>query len=191
MTSRAFDRVVALFDRPMTRRSLLARAAVAGSALAVAPIRYVTRPLSAMAVIRCADCSPGDACCDGWTAFCCTINGGQNECPSDTFMGGWWKCTSYSGSQLCDPENVRYYIDCNRTPTSTCEGGCHCAKDQCKYRSTCCNVFRYGQCNTEITGTTEVVCRMVTCVSPASLFVNCNSTFFQDNNTCSHEAPCL
>jgi hypothetical protein len=184
-------RTVAMLDRRVSRRRLLQRAAVAGSAIAVAPVRYLTRPLSPLAVITCSDCSGSDACCDGWTAFCCTINGGDNSCPSNTFMGGWWKCTNYAGSQLCDAQNVRYYIDCNRTPGTTCDEGCHCAKDSCGNRSTCCNVFRYGQCDTEITDTTEVVCRMVTCVNPSTLFVNCNATLFVDDNTCSHEAPCL
>ena len=156
----------------------------------MAPIRYLTRPVSAITLITCSDCSGSDSCCDGWTAFCCTL-WGSNSCPDDTFMAGWWKCTNDTGSQLCASVNVRYYIDCNRTPTSVCQGGCHCAKDNCANRSTCCNWFRYGQCNTDVLGTTEVVCRMITCSNPSALFVNCNSTYFEDNLTCSHEAPCL
>ena len=38
---------------------------------------------------------------------------------------------------------------------------------------------------------TEVVCRMVTCQNPSTLFVDCNDTYFQDNATCTHEADCL
>jgi hypothetical protein len=184
------DRVVTAFDRRVSRRHLLARAAQAGSALTVAPLRYLVRPMSALATITCSDCSTGDQCCDGWTTFCCTLSG-SNSCPQNTFMAGWWKCTNYTGSRLCNAQNVRYYVDCNRTPTFQCDEGCHCAKNNCGNRSTCCNWFRYGQCNTQVLGTTEVVCRMVTCTSPATLFVNCNGTYFQDDNTCSHEEGCL
>jgi len=187
---RLFDATMSLLNRRVSRRRLLERSAIAGSALAVAPLRYVLRPLSALDVVTCSDCSGGDACCDGWTAFCCTLTG-SNSCPSYTYMAGWWKCTNYTGTQMCSAQNVRYYIDCNRTPESSCPDGCHCANDDCKHRGTCCNVFRYGQCNTEVSGTTEVVCRMITCVNPCDIFVNCNCTYFEDNNTCSHEAGCL
>lgn len=178
------------FSRRVGRRSFLKRAAVAGSALAVAPIRYITRPAAAASVIRCPDCS-GGLCCDGWTEFCCTINHGMNACPANSYIGGWWKCTSYSGNQACAKEGVRYYIDCNRTPGTSCPQGCHCANNECRHRSTCCNVFRYGQCNTEIEGVTEVVCRVIKCVNPAQVYVNCNSTLLIENAVCSHEAACL
>ena len=191
MTDRLVRRTVSWMQGRVPRRRFLARLATAGSAIAVAPVRFLTRPLTPMAIITCADCSPGDNCCDGWTTFCCTINNGVNACPADTYMAGWWKCTNYTGTRLCATEGVRYYVDCNRTPTKTCPEGCHCAKNTCGNRSTCCNVFRYGQCNTDITGVTEVVCRMVTCVNPCSIFVNCNCTYFQDNVTCSHESGCL
>ena len=183
-----FDKVVSGLDRRLPRRRLLARAAVAGSALAVAPLVYLTRSLSAMAVVTCSDCRSGNACCDGWTSFCCTLTG-SNSCPTGTFMAGWWKCTSYTGSKLCRGQNVRYYVDCNRTPTSGCT--CKCANNDCHHRRTCCNTFRYGQCNTEVPGVTEVVCRMVTCTNPSTLFANCNSTLLIDNATCAHEAGCL
>ena len=167
------------------------RFATAGSALTVAPVRYLMRPLSAMAVVTCADCSSRSACCDGYTTFCCSINNGVNACPSYSYMAGWWKCTNYTGGGACSREGVRYYIDCNRTPTARCPGGCRCAQDSCGNRRTCCNRFRYGQCNTEITGVTEVVCRLVKCVNPCQLYVNCNCTYKQDNATCGHEAKCL
>jgi len=183
-----FDRVVSGLNRRLPRRRLLVRAAVVGSALAVAPVAYLTRSLSAMAVVTCSDCRSGGACCDGWTAFCCQLTG-KNTCPSNTFIAGWWKCTSYTGSRLCDDQNVRYYVDCNRTPTAGCT--CKCANNNCSHRRTCCNVFRYGQCNTEVAGVTEVVCRMVTCSNPSNLFVNCNPTMFVENATCTHEAGCL
>jgi hypothetical protein len=168
------------------------RVAIGGSALAVAPLRYLLRPGSAEAVITCRNCRPGARCCDGWTEFCCTINEGVNMCPSYTFVGGWWKCTDYRGRQLCADTGVRYYIDCNRLPGHAIPGGCHCANGDCDRFRVGCNVFRYGQCNTQIAALTEVVCRVIVCEHPASIAgFNCNSTYKQDNRTCGHEAPCL
>ena len=55
-----------------------------------------------------------------------------------------------------------------------------------------CNHFRYGQCNTQVHGETEVVCRLVICQHPGAVpGLNCNSTEMIDDNTCSHEAGCL
>lgn len=190
MSDRLFRITMDALDRKIPRRRFLARFAVAASAVTISPIRYLVRPVSALGTITCSDCSSGSLCCDGWTAFCCTLTG-SNACPSYTFMGGWWKCTNYDGDGACHQEGVRYYIDCNRTPGSSCPEGCHCANDTCGHRRTCCNIFRYGQCNTEVTGTTEVVCRMVTCQNPCSIFVNCNCTSFIENAVCSHEAGCL
>jgi len=179
-----------MVGRRLERRTFLKRMAVAGSALAVAPVDFMIRPLTAQAIIRCRDCARG-LCCDGWTAFCCTINKGINACPANSYMGGWWKCTNYRGHRACAKEGVRYYIDCNRTPGTSCPGGCHCANNECGHRSTCCNVFRYGQCNTEIAGVTEVVCRVVKCVNPCKLYVNCSCTTLIENRVCDHEAGCL
>ena len=59
-------------------------------------------------------------------------------------------------------------------------------------RAVDCNHFRYGQCNTQIAGTTEVVCRLVVCHNPATVEgMNCNGTEMVDNRTCTHENPCL
>jgi hypothetical protein len=191
MIDEVFERTVEALGRRFSRRTFLQRFATAASAAAVAPVAFATRPIPAGALISCSNCSGGQPCCDGWTTFCCVINGGKNACPNNTYMGGWWKCTNYTGNGACHEENVRYYLDCNRTPGFSCPGGCHCANDKCTNRSTCCNHFRYGQCNTEILGVTEVVCRVITCVNPSELFVNCNSTLHIDNATCSHEASCL
>src|SRR6266540_6104265 len=190
MSRRLTDLAAAALERRTSRRSFLIRAAMAGSAFAVAPLKFLLEPVSALAAITCSDCSPSSNCCDGYTVFCCTLHS-SNSCPSYTYMAGWWKCTDYNGNGLCSREGVRYYIDCNRTPGTSCPNGCHCANNQCSHRSTCCNVFRYGQCNTEVDGVTEVVCRMVTCSDPSTLFVNCNDTYFQDNATCTHDADCL
>jgi hypothetical protein len=143
------------------------------------------------AIVRPGDCA-GGRCADGWTEFCCTINEGHNACPPYSFIGGWWKCTDYRGRKLCDKEGVRYYLDCNRVPGLNVPGGCHCANGDCDRYRVGCNVFRYGQCNTQIREVTEVVCRLVVCEHPATIpSLNCNSTYKQNNLVCSQEAPCL
>jgi hypothetical protein len=115
VAQRLVDAISARLERRMSRRSAIARAAVAGSALAVAPVRYLVRPGTAWAVIDPNSCS-GGLCTDGYTAFCCEIERGRNTCPNGTYIAGWWKCTSYRGGGLCHREGVRYYIDCNRIP---------------------------------------------------------------------------
>ncbi len=176
------------------RRSFLLRVAVFGSALAVAPLRYVLYPGSALAavVVRPGDCASGD-CTDGYTAFCCEITQGQtNTCPTGTFPGGWWMCTDYSGRQLCSEQGVRYYVDCNALPGEPFPGGCRCANNNCNERKVACNVFRYGQCNTQIEGTTAVVCRMVVCENPATISeLHCSASLAVDDSTCGHDVPCL
>jgi hypothetical protein len=184
--------VGSLLERRTSRRGLLARAAVAGSAFAVAPVRYLVRPGTAEAVIMPVDCPPGALCNDGYTAFCCEIEGGNNMCPENTYVAGWWKCTDYTGSGLCHGQGYRYYVDCNRMPGQVFPGGCQCASGDCNRRRVDCNHFRYGQCNTQISGTTEVVCRLVVCQHPAQVpGWGCNSTEMVDNRTCVHEAGCL
>jgi hypothetical protein len=181
-----------LLERRTSRRGLLARSAVVGSALAVAPLRYLARPGTAEAVISPAHCGAGQKCSDGYTAFCCELEKGQNICPADTYVAGWWKCTHYRGAGLCHDQGHRYYLDCNRVPGERFPGGCHCASGDCNKRRVDCNHFRYGQCNTQIRGQTEVVCRLVICQHPAHVpGLSCNATEMVDNRTCSHEAGCL
>ncbi|MEA2144569.1 MAG: hypothetical protein QOG59_156 [Solirubrobacteraceae bacterium] len=180
-----------LLERRLSRRRALSRVAVAGAALAVAPVRYLVRPGTAWAVIVPGDCASG-LCLDGYTAFCCEIEHGHNTCPKGTYVAGWWKCTSYQGSGLCSAEGVRYYVDCNRRPHAVFAGGCQCAQGDCGRRRIDCNHFRYGQCNTQVAGTTEVVCRLMICQSPATVgWMNCNDTEMVDDNTCYHSADCL
>jgi hypothetical protein len=181
-----------LLARRTSRRGALSRAAVAGAAFAVAPVRYLIRPGTAWAVIRPNDCPKGSKCTDGYTAFCCEIEQGNNVCPADTYIAGWWKCTSYGGKGLCESQGARYYIDCNRIPGTVFPGGCQCAGGDCHNRAVDCNHFRYGQCNTQVAGTTEVVCRLVLCRNPATVpGMNCNGTEMVDNRTCVHDNPCL
>jgi len=180
-----------VLEARFSRRTALTRVAVAGSALAVAPLRYLLYPGSALGVVVPGNCRDG-LCTDGYTAFCCEIHQGLNTCPADTFVGGWWMCTDYRGHQLCQGAGVRYYVDCNNFPGRPFPGGCRCADDDCSHRRQACNVFRYGQCNTHIKGTTTVVCRVVTCEKPSLIDgLNCNATLMIDDKVCGHEAGCL
>ncbi|MEZ5099205.1 MAG: twin-arginine translocation signal domain-containing protein [Thermoleophilia bacterium] len=191
MVERLVERAAAALEARSSRRGFLERVALASSALAVAPVHYLTRPASAEAVVTCRDCARGSQCCGGWTTFCCTINGGVNACPPYSYVAGWWKCTSYRGTRLCADEGVRYYLDCNRRPGARCPGGCHCGANDCDNRKTCCNNFRYGQCNTDLAGVTEVVCRIVMCVNPCHVYGECDCTMKVNDATCTHEADCL
>jgi hypothetical protein len=191
----ASDRLVtssALFlERRFSRRGMLVRLAAAGSALAVAPLRYLLYPGTALAAITPGECAYG-ACTDGYTAFCCEINHGQNSCPTGTFPGGWWMCTDYPGHNLCAESGIRYYVDCNALPGQTYPGGCRCAGSTCDERRVACNVFRYGQCNTDVPGITAVVCRMVVCENPSTISeLGCSASVAVDDAVCSQDARCL
>lgn len=192
LTERLAVSLGSVLERRVSRRGAIARAAVAGSAFAVAPLRYLLRPGTAWAVIGPGDCS-GDALCnDGYTSFCCEIAHGDNHCPKGTYVAGWWKCTDYTGGGLCHRDGVRYYLDCNNFPGDPYPGGCRCAGQDCNNRVVACNLFRYGQCNTEIGGISDVVCRLVICQNPATVHGwGCNGTLMVDNNVCGHEANCL
>lgn len=167
--------------RETGRRSFLRRAAMVGTALAVNPFDFILRPQSAYASV----CGPSNECSQGWTAFCCTINGGANTCPPGSYVAGWWKVSS---SAFCRGED-RYVIDCNRLPSASCS--CRCAQGSCDRRRICCNNFRYGQCNQQIRGTTEVVCRVVICTPPWVWDDACTATVRTDERTRDHSAPCI
>jgi hypothetical protein len=195
MSLRVAERLAAslgsVLERRFSRRGVLGRAALAGSAFAVAPVRYLVRPETAWAVIRPGDCQ-GGLCTDGYTAFCCEIEHGRNTCPAGSYVAGWWKCTDYRGRGLCHDEGVRYYLDCNRIPGRSFPGGCQCAGGDCNRRRVACNMFRYGQCNTQVAATTEVVCRLIICQHPATVnALQCNDTEMIADGTCGHEADCL
>lgn len=185
LAERVVNKVAARFSGLRTnRRSFLGGAAVVGAALAVDPFGYLTRPASAMDAI----CGSDNTCAAGYTVFCCTINGGNNTCPPDSFVGGWWKADH---SSFCGG-NARYYIDCNayRDGRYTC----HCNTTTCDQRRVACNQFRYGQCNTQIpwSNTGPVLCRVVSCTPPWVQFGGtCSSSSATDNNTATHSAPCL
>jgi hypothetical protein len=193
------DRVLAAvtkrFDRDVSRRSFLVRTAIFASALLVNPLRYLLRPGSAYASL----CGPDASCGSGWTAFCCTVNDGQNTCPPGTKPAGWWKADN---SSFCH-SGPRYYIDCNAACGPCGCGGsgvcdhscvacsCHCASGTCDERFTCCNLFRYGQCHQELACVGAIVCRVVTCVPPWEYDASCTTASATANATAFHDAPCL
>ena len=102
-------------------------------------------------------------------------------------------CTDYTGRELCAHQGVRYYVDCNQLPGPHHHHyHCHCGHDNCKHRRVACNVFRYGQCNTQVAGVTAVVCRMIVCENPGNIpELNCSSSVAVDDNVCGQDAPCL
>jgi hypothetical protein len=196
------NRAAGFLDRRMSRRSVFVRSAFVGSAVAVGGVDLLVKPGTAYGVI-CAcgshDCGCGSACCDGYTEFCCTINGGYNYCPSNSIMGGWWKA---DGSAFCD--GPRYYMDCNATCGCTtgcghgwpfcepeCDGvGCGCAEGNCDNRVSGCFQFRYGQCNQDVACMGRIVCRVVSCIPPWEIDPSCTTTSAQDNFTASQNVPC-
>ena len=163
------------------RRSFLVRMAVTGSALTVAPLRFILQPVTAYAAV----CGPDSSCGDGYTAMCCTVSG-ANRCPPGSFAGGWWKADN---SGLCCGNAARYYIDCNMHCGQAC--ACRCASGSCDQRKVCCNVFRYGQCHQEIACYGPIACRVVSCNPPWTFDQSCSRDVLVDNATAQHSAPCL
>ncbi|MGH9223506.1 MAG: RICIN domain-containing protein [Acidimicrobiales bacterium] len=171
-----------------SRRNFLVRSAMAGSALAVAPVRYILQPGTAYAAIcSCAgtDCDCGSACCDGYTDFCCSINNGSNTCPPGTFEAGWWRA---DGSSFCN-DGPRYYVDCNVQCGNT-SYPCRCGQDRCDHRRSACNQFRYGNCHREIECYGPIACRVVSCTPPYQLYASCDQTTLWDDSTANHTADC-
>ncbi len=167
-----------------SRRGFLAGAALAGAALAVNPWGFLVRSAGAYAAV----CGSASQCADGYSVFCCTINGGINSCPPNSFIGGWWKADN---SSFCGG-SARYYIDCNAYANSGWQ--CHCASGTCDSRRVACNQFRYGQCNLSIpySQTGPVVCRIISCTPPWQQFGGvCTSSSATDNATATHTAPCV
>ena len=171
-------------DTGTSRRGFLGGAAMVGAAMAVDPWGYLVRPAGAYATV----CGTDAACADGYSVFCCTINGGKNTCPPNSFIGGWWKADN---SSFCGG-SARYYIDCNAFRDGAWQ--CRCAEGTCDQRRVACNQFRYGQCSLEIpaSNTGPVVCRMVSCTPPWQQFGGtCTSSSATDNRTATHSAPCV
>ena len=193
------DRVATRLESVLSRRSFVNRAALVGTAVAAGKgVELVLTPGSAYArVCGCGgqSCGCGAKCCGGYTAFCCTVNGGSNYCPPNTVMGGWWKADT---SSFCGG-GPRYYMDCNAT--CTCGSGsfcspscdttdCGCANGSCDEWRTGCVTFRYGQCNQDVAPIGRIVCRMVACIPPWEIDPTCTTASARDNNTAEHNAPC-
>lgn len=195
LTTRLVDVAAGWLERRVSRRGFLRRAAIVGSAVTVSGFDYVLRPGTAYASV----CGSGSSCSSGWTAMCCTVNHGVNQCPPGSFAGGWWKA---DGASLCGGK-ARYYIDCQGRCTSCgCSSGrhfcgescwnckAHCASGTCDQRRVCTNVFRYGQCHQEISCSGPVWCRAISCTPPWQ-WESCSTASATDDNTRSHSAPCL
>jgi hypothetical protein len=174
-----------------TRRSFLTRVALFGSAMAVAPVRFLLRPETALGVIT-ANCPQPNGCTsglctDGYSSFCCTITG-SNSCPANTAPGGWWHAcvpTSYC------PNGTRYYIDCVGTACPFDCSACHCYGNSCSNRRTCCNLG-YSNCSGP-NHSRRLKCRITRCSNPCTLFGGCSCTSAEkDPVTCSHgSSTCL
>lgn len=191
------DRAAAFVDRRTSRRGFISKTAVVGSALTVAGPTYVLRPGTAYAAVcsclgRSCDCS--SLCCDGYTEFCCAIYG-ENSCPPNTLLAGWWKVDN---SSYCNGA-ARYYMDCNKeSPACNCgsAGVCRGSDTTCQCRS-CgnrkdgCTVFRYGNCNNHVACVGPIMCRVVTCTKPWELEPSCTTVARTDNNTRYHHRACL
>ncbi|MFN0027329.1 MAG: twin-arginine translocation signal domain-containing protein [Acidimicrobiales bacterium] len=195
------DRLATAMDGRISRRGFLARSALAGTAMAVAPTDFLLKPVGAyQAICSCAGtgCDCGSQCCDGYTEFCCSMIG-MNRCPPGNILGGWWKVDD---SEYCNG-GPRYYMDCNAPCngcgcgfSGICDGacsgtGCGCARGDCGFRKTGCVYFRYGQCNQHIGCIGPIVCRVVTCVPPWTIDPTCSTTVAVDGYTRYHDAPCL
>ena len=187
-----------LSERGVSRRSFLYRTALVGSALVVAPRRFLLEPISAYDAIS--GCGPDADCASGYTVFCCTINNGVNQCPPGSFPGGWWKAAN---SSFCCGA-ARYIIDCQSECTRCgCNGGAFCPGcanctphcqpgPTCDQRLVCNNLFRYGQCNQQIGCSGPIACRMTTCTPPWQIpALACTSASASDDTTAEHGAPCL
>jgi LGFP repeat len=194
-TTRMVSAATAMLDRTVTRRGLFARFALAGSAVTTSGFDYLLHPGSAYASV----CGEATTCSSGWTALCCTVNNGVNQCPPGSFAGGWWKA---EGASLCGGK-ARYYVDCQAECTRCgCHGSHFCGEEcwnckphcahhgSCDQRRVCRNVFRYGQCERGRHCGGPVWCRVTSCTPPWR-WANCSTTSATDEFTVSHSAPCL
>lgn len=200
---RLLDRVASAVESRTDRRSFIGRSALVGSAVAVTNGSFLVRPGTAYATVcSCPNrssatrrtCGCGDLCCDGYTEFCCQIYG-DNSCPPDTVLAGWWKVDN---SSFCDGA-ARYYMDCNESePQCVCGSRGVCRSDgsicqcrSCSNRADGCTTFRYGNCNNDISCIGPIMCRVVTCTEPWLIDPSCTTIPRTDENTRNHHRPCL
>ncbi|HUZ10793.1 MAG TPA: hypothetical protein VMU76_11575 [Acidimicrobiales bacterium] len=203
MSTTLVERASVFLESALSRRSFINRSAFVGSAVAIgAGLDLALKPGTAYgAICACGNsaCGCGSQCCEGFTEFCCSVNGGRNICPSNTVMGGWWKA---DGSSYCS--GPRYYMDCNATChcTTGCGNGwqfcstgcdgvtCGCGANGCNSWATGCFQFRYGQCNQDVACLGRIVCRVVACIAPWEIDASCTTANAQDNSTAQQNAPC-
>jgi len=200
MSTRLAAAASRLLESRTSRRGFLSRSALVSTALAVEPLDYLVKPLTAyQAICGCGNtnCDCSSACCNGFTQFCCTITG-YNACPEGTFLGGWWRA---EGSTYCS--GPRYYMDCNALCSCdtvsyesfcdpSCDGlTCQCAMGSCDYMHVGCAQFRYGQCHQEIAISGRILCRVVSCTPPWELDATCTTTLAEDDSTAEQNDPCL
>jgi len=173
-------------ERRTSRRGFFARSAAVGSAVAAAPVGFLLYADPAEADVHPGNCA-GKPCADGYTEFCCSAFG-SNECPAESFYGGYWKCTNYTGRGYCSGQGVRYYIDCNAIPGVYND---HCGLGRCSCRAVFHNHFQYGNCNTHrsLYTSTYILCRKVLCHNPGRDTSACSkSNVKYDPATCRHHA---
>ena len=204
MSRTLVKRISRVMDRHASRRGFLRSSAMTATAMAVAPVAYTMRPITAQsAIITCRGnrCSPDSLCCDAWTEFCCRITG-ENACPPGTIVAGWWKVDDSDFCSIEEPR-PRYYLDCNLecdpacacNHTGMCKSSCTKAVcrcvDGCDTRQSECKQFRYGQCNQD-TCVGAISCRVVTCVPPWKWDGACSATPTLTNEmTRWHDRSCL
>ncbi len=192
ITNWMVSRASGILERTTSRRGFLVGSAMAGSAVAIAGCVPITQPGPPYTHIT--DCA-GSFCNDGYTEFCCSLTGGLNVCPSDSFAGGWWRADF---STFCN--GTRYYIDCMQYCSGPLTGyqnfcsstqECRCANG-CDTRRVYCNYFRYGQCHVDDQPTSgPIACRIVTCVAPYTVAEwDCDNVAAVDNATAEHSGHC-
>jgi hypothetical protein len=164
LSERAQEAATSLLEARTSRRGILRRAAVFGSALAVAPLKFLLQPESAWA-ITCSNCASSSKCCSANSTFCCTLTG-SNYCPSGSGECGYWHCGT----------NNLFYMDCCSTSSCTC----HCALNQCGNRKTCCNSRFYGNCNAP-GATGRIVCRVTRHRRPDFCDFLCSASYGSGN----------
>jgi hypothetical protein len=198
----ATDVIATWLESRLSRRSLLGRGAVAATALVTHPIRYTLRPGTAYAALCSTHgltCPCGSQCLEGYSQFCCTLNGGYNWCPENGVISGWWKADY---SNFCD--GARYYLDCNALCNcdtgcgdgypfcdTGCDGeNCECAEGNCDNWFTGCLQFRYGQCNQQVSCIGRIICRVVSCEPPWTVDSTCTTALAVDNATAEQNVAC-
>jgi len=156
------SRAAGAFSTRTSRRSFLLRISLIGSALAVAPVRFLMRPESAWGVVTRAltcDCPPGSGCtcgsstcCDDQTStFCCSLGYTNGPACPVGHACGYWYCSSTG----------YFYLDCCSSDCGSI--GCKCAGGNCGNRKECCYDVEWTNCD-QTTG--KIICRITRHIQP-------------------------